>query len=221
MTALSALFPAPTGGGAALVVLDRRIYTSSGTWSKPADGAGNVRAGVGVLAKIDGVGGGGSHGFSSTNLAGGDTTFRSSTFFLAQGGQGGQSAAIGRDDLALAVPGGLGGAGSYAYGQSGVSIVLARNQSNTGWRNEPGPGWRLDGIASLVGRGSSGLVSGTNAETVRTGGGAGGRSLCWVNLAELAASETVTIGAGGINNFPVDHSATAGALIVEVWGTPS
>ena len=46
-------------GGGALRLLDRRIYTANGTWTKPADNAGNILAGVGKIVRIRVIGGGG------------------------------------------------------------------------------------------------------------------------------------------------------------------
>ena len=55
-----------------LRLLDRQIFNASGTWTRPAAGAGNVAAGNNkmVRAYVLGAGGGGSGGDSSANTAG-------------------------------------------------------------------------------------------------------------------------------------------------------
>jgi hypothetical protein len=56
MATLSSL---STSAGGALRLLDRRIYTANGTWTKPADNAGNILAGVGKIVRVRVIGGGG------------------------------------------------------------------------------------------------------------------------------------------------------------------
>lgn len=68
MATLSSL---STSAGGALRLLDRRPYTANATWTKPADNAGNILAGVGKVVRIWLIGGGGGHnsnGWGPSNL---------------------------------------------------------------------------------------------------------------------------------------------------------
>ena len=174
-----------SGGGSLLRVT---AFTSSGTWTKQAD--------VGsVLVQV--VGGGGSG--SSSGGAGGTSSFGSHC--SATGG----AKAPGVNTVSV-----TGGVGSGGVGSGGdINLRGGNGGFSTGGSSYFGGG---SGGAAPSNTGGGGGTGWTSAPTNATyGGGAGGFSQKLIQAADLSATETVTIGAGGTT------APTGGSGIVIVY----
>lgn len=199
-----------TGGG--LVLLDRREYGSSATWSKPADGAGNLLAGIGKLVIARGQGGGGGgRSPGSTRTSGGNTTFGSYFPTPASGGLPGETSNPGQ-----------GGEGSLRRGQCGVHPVLNGSLwfASKGGGDGGGLGRDLGNTNYYGLRGGGG--AGANGSQPYCGGGEGGESLTIKKIGDVTATVTFTIGAGGDGDDNVSYNAGGpGWGWVETWGVLS
>lgn len=190
-----------------LVLLDRRVYSASTTWTKPADGAGNLLAGVGkiVVVRQQGGGGGGATFGLNSGAAGGTTSFGSHC--NATGGAGGVN---GGTHV------GNGGDGSLRSGFAGDYAPYINNN----WKNIAGGGAGARINTNSV-RGGGGWSSTDGSGSVSSAG-EGGESLDVFKISDLASTVTVTIGAGGVGqNYGTPNNGGSGWMIVEVWGVLS
>ena len=173
------------------------VYTqglSPVTWTKPA--------GL-VYIIVEAVGGGGSGGSShgsATMHDGYDTTF--GAFLTA--GKGAKAS------------GGSGGAGGTASGgdlnidgQNGGMPLFTGGSGSNGVTT-------LGGLSALGTVGQGGQFSGQGSVVTGGGGGAGGYCRSLIKAADLGATETVIIGAGGAGAIPNRGAETGGSGIVIV-----
>lgn len=206
-----------TGGANALVP---EYFTSSGTWTKPSGYSGYVRV------TVTG-GGGGGRGLSGNGGTGGTSSF--GTHLTAAGGYGGTST----DGYMKAGRIASGGDENYDGGPS--IFEMEYHDASTSVRCRGGDSFR----------GRGGLYSqdlGPGATIAASGKGSGGRSLkgdtsipsigCGTGAATvvsvfhtdvLGATETVTVGAGGVagsgnNSSRTGEAGTPGEVIVEYLG---
>lgn len=240
----AAALVALTSGGAQL--LDRQIFTSSGTWTKPASFAGNVTSGSNKFAVVRVIGGGGGGGgTNSSNVAG------------APGGPGGLSeksfpiSLLGSSETVTVGAGGAGGVG-FSTGATGGTSSLGSALIATGGRGggtgvgAPGQGTFAPYIV-IVGStptypGTGGLSTGAGIETPfavggavgTTLGGAGGNAgLQGLGGGGGGANSTTTGSVGGAGGLyggggggvaqPSSGNSNGGAggdgvVVVEVWG---
>lgn len=140
----------------------QQVFTTSGTWTKPA---GITKVKVTVVG-----GGGGGGGSSTTGNTGGTSSF--GAFCSATGGSGGGTT----------TSGGSGGSGSGGdinmsgeKGESNVAVMTPRGGSIYGSYGRGGPGTTTSGQGSGGGSGGMSIelidVTGTSSETVTIGGG--------------------------------------------------
>lgn len=199
-------FQNPAGGNGRLI--DYKVYTASGTWTKPA-GAVKIRvraqgAGGAASGRIAGGHGG----------AGGNTSF--GTDIVAAGGNGSGSqgradATLGADVYdALVVRGGMGSAITTLEAKSGGDSFLG-----------------VGGLVCL--NGASYLPAepsgyGAGAGRYTDGSGCAGNGGCyvdaWIDAADLGSTETITIGAAGIGGSGTSNTGIYGApgiMFVETY----
>lgn len=195
------------------------VYTSSQTWTNPGGFA---------LAVVTVVGGGGSGGgdcstngaiSGNTGVTGGTTSFTYNSggnTLSALGGTGGNGATSGGVACTAA---GTGGAGGVASGGdinlSGSAGLAGDAGGNSG--NNSGTGGALASNGNVYGGGGGG---GNNS--MSHGGGGGGAAYVFkkISSANLGATETITIGAGGSSagkNFGTIGSGAAGEVIVSLY----
>lgn len=163
-------------------------YTSSTTWSKQTD-VGSIYVQV--------VGGGGASFFSgSTN--GSASSFGSHC--IANGGQrpAGSTGA-----------GGVGGTASN--GDINIQGGNGEPYGGVTYNNYGGGG---SGVSMLGHFGQGGRGSWSNGAYLSPGGGAGGYCAKLIQAANLNATESVTVGAGGTNSAPGTVNGNAGIVIV-------
>lgn len=211
------------GGGGGL--FDYQVFTSSGTWNKPA-GTNKIKVTV-----VGGGGAGGDQNSTGTGPSGGTTSFGSHC--SAAGGGGGERM-VQAGTAARTAFGGTGGAGSNGdiniTGQDGVPGGVYDLSSTdaglggTGGSSTHGGGGRggeYVGNSGSVpqngngyGGGGGGVVDANGSLAVGGGGGGGGTAIKFIDTG-IGASETVTIGAGGNSNGGGD--GFAGVVIVESY----
>jgi len=177
--------PTPSG-----IIVSRQVFTSSGTWTKPAN---LLYADVQVVGGGGGGGGANSGSSSGTNGSdGGTSSF--GAHCSASGGGGGQKG--GNPAYGGVYTGGAGGSGSGGNvnitggdGGSGDSSSYS-SYGGAGGASFFGGGGRNSNAGIAYGSGGG---AGGNAGH----GGAGGYSQKIVANAYLGSTETVTIGSGG------------------------
>lgn len=228
----STLLPSSSGSGTARL-LDRRVYTSNGTWTKPADGAGNIASGIGKIVRIWLIGGGGAGSYLYQNVAtgggGGGLTDKyidiidcGATVSVTIGAGGTSSGQNGGDTLfgtslgragggrgpQSHYVGGPGGGGTYAGGDGGGWTLNNYNSQysplNGGSGGGAGGGAGLGNSSSALGGGGFGIAG------VDYGPGAG---------ADSGGNGNLYGGGGSVNASTTNATpGAAGVAVIEVWG---
>ncbi len=186
------------------------LFNSSGTWTKPN----NLRY---VIVEVVGGGGGGYDGTISVSAGGSGGTSSFGSHCSASGGQGGQTgltpAAGGLGVNGITFFGGhakghsggfhgenwsMGGNSAYGYGGMAVNVASGRDYSQNPTGYGAGGGGRLSqqAVASAA-------------------GAAGGYCRKFIPASQLNATESVTIGFGGITpNGGFSSAGTSGVVII-------
>lgn len=159
-------------------------FTSSGTWTKQSD-VGSIMVQV--------VGGGGS-AYSGSANNGGSSSFGSHC--IAGGGSKPSSGGANS-------PGGLGGTASN--GDINLTGGNGSQSNSNGYHGHSGVS--VLGSFGLGGRADNSVLG-------SGGGGAGAYCSKLIQVANLSATETVTIGAGGSNGVSGDTPGTSGIVLV-------
>lgn len=186
-------FIAQLGGGSAGGAITQQIFSASGTWNKPS---GITKAEVTVIG-----GGGGARWSAGTATAGGTSSFGS--HLSATGGAASNS-------MNVFKAGGIGAGGDFNLGGGDGVVVTATNPSTVSIRG--GNPITCNTKVSYAGAYTP-QIYGEGAGHNQGHAGNGGIAIKLFDANDLAASETVTVGAGGgpgLNGI----SGSAGAVIV-------
>ena len=182
---------AAAGGGDYIM----QVFTTPGTWTKPA----------GLKAiKVTVVGGGGG-GNTPGSGSGGTSSFGSPAFLSATGGGG----------VSNPTPRGAGGSGSGGQlnwsGQDGIPVSTACGTRNWGGGSGFGFGWFTgkDGFSQGKSYGGGG------AEYNNFAAGGGGCAMEYIDAPALPGPQPYTVGAGGTSNPVNPGLGAAGVIIVE------
>lgn len=195
------------GGGG----FDLQVFTSGGTWNKPA---GLQSA---LIICIGGGGGSGGGGSGTNGGTGGTTSFGSHV--TAPGGRGGTSGSY----YTIAV-------GSTGTGDVTIPGSLGLGGALSTFQNNPGGSAPLIGVFTALdaatgsapvagyayGAGGCGAIGATLNDT-GAGGGGGSLSMSRIAAGSLSSSETVTIGSGGVgatSDSPLGEEGGDGICLV-------
>lgn len=230
-------------------VYNREVFTSSGTWVRPA-GVDQVKV------TVTGGGGGGSEGHGGNDGSdGGSSSFVGDTTVTANGGSGGESSSLSTTaasfDICAGGSGGSGGSGgdtAISGGDGGIGFRRRTNEPPSSVEAMAFPG---TGGASYFGGGASmrstysgtvgSTVSGQNAESFGSGGGGGfqrstvggdalsgsggGAGETRIGSVSVSANASVTVGSGGSGGSGtgsvVDGGDGADGVVIVEWWTSS
>lgn len=228
-------FIALVAGGGGGGMFDRQVFTSSGTWTKPA---GTNKVKIIVVA-----GGGGGCGLAAGNSVagntGGSSSFGSHASATGGGGGGGQTfygeGSGGPSARAKNSLGGIGSDGDENHrGQAGGAPSSGRS-SGTVWAiggnggashfggggasladSAPGNAPDADGYGG--GGGGAGVETTSSGAAHAWGGGGGGSAVKFIYTG-IGSSETVTVGSGGSggNSSNDGGNGAPGIVIVESY----
>ena len=176
---------ASTATAATGTLINVQVFTSSGTYTRTAGVA---------RAVVVAVGGGGGSGGSSGSVGGTGGTTSFGSHVSAAGGLGGSGPAVG----GAPGVGGTGGTGALIAVRGAPGITA----------NGGGAGGGMGG-----GLGSAGVRGGGGSDALGGGGGGQGETATDY-ITSVGATETVTIGAGGVGGLPAGAAGGAGYVIV-------
>ncbi|WP_150006428.1 hypothetical protein [Iodidimonas muriae] len=175
-----------------LFLLDRVVFLVSGTWTKPADGAGNVRSGVGQEVRYRLIGGGQSGKHQASNVP---------------GGYGGQIRvnAMNIEDMPESVVVGVGAGGTGVYfGGGGSTVLTGIDTAHGGSRSRRSINRARDGSGS----GDDPDIRSTTTRQVST------LDDPWGDIRGVGGSSKSSTEQDG--NLPGGD----GVAVIEVWGLP-
>lgn len=190
-------------GGGGVSYLETQVFTSSGTWSKPA--------GCSYVEVIVVGGGGSSAGSSTAGGTGGTSSFGS---HCSATGGGGSSV-----NSSNQPSGGVGSGGDINInGQKGGKRINTTDTGGAGGGSLLSQGGAItDDNVPTPSAGYGGGGAGRGSSVTSSGGAGGGASLKTIFDADLGSSETVTVGAAG--SVQVNGGAgSAGIVIVKAYG---
>jgi len=231
---VGALVPFSAGGAQ---LLDRQVFNSSGTWTKPTDYAGNTASGAGKFAVITCIGGGasgeaGSFGGNGKGGGPGGKTVETVAISLLSStetvtvGAGGAASAIAGGDSSLGTWARAGGGkvatgstnGGVGYGNTAQSIAIPGPADSIQFQTFPGQGGTgaVAGKDSLNAPGGAVSAAGTAASGNGCGGGGGGGASSTAGGAGGAPGGGG--GGGGSGATTAGGAGGTGRVIVEVYG---